>query len=144
MIILLRISLPNIRIFGCPQRHHSKWSRRHHEVSCDQPSVYSVSLHAPTSMCVYSIKRWEWCWGGKKNCLWLMADPILSIFLQSVPDLCKFCLHTAIYSMRNIMVPTAKEILFSRTFPWQNYHFPGQSIQHLKVINQGMCEKAYI
>ena len=41
------------------------------------------------------------------------------------------------------MVPTAKEILFSRTFPGQNYHFPGQSIQDLKVINQDMCEKAY-
>ena len=35
------------------------------------------------------------------------------------------------------MVPTAKEILFSRTFPGQNYHFPGQD---LKVINQDMCE----
>ena len=42
------------------------------------------------------------------------------------------------------MVPTAREILFSRTFPAQNYHFPEQSIQDLKVINQDMCEKAYI
>ena len=42
------------------------------------------------------------------------------------------------------MVPTAKEILFSRIFPGQNDHFPGQSIQDLKVINQDMCEKAYI
>jgi len=25
----------------------------------------------------------------------------------------------------------------------QNYHFPGQRIQDLKVINQDMCEKAY-
>jgi len=33
------------------------------------------------------------------------------------------------------MVPTDKEI--------HNYHFPGQSIQDLKVINQEMCEKAY-
>ena len=41
------------------------------------------------------------------------------------------------------MVPTAKEIVFSRTFPGQNYHFSGRSIQDLKVINQDMCEKAY-
>jgi len=41
------------------------------------------------------------------------------------------------------MVPTAKEILFSRTFPGQNYHFPGASIQELKLIDQDMCEKAY-
>ena len=39
------------------------------------------------------------------------------------------------------MVPTANEILFSRTFPGQNFHFPGQSIQNLKVINQDMCKK---
>jgi len=32
------------------------------------------------------------------------------------------------------MVPIAKEILFSRSFP-------GQIIQDLKVINQDMCEK---
>ena len=31
------------------------------------------------------------------------------------------------------IVPTAQEILFSRTFPGQNYHFPEQSIQDLKV-----------
>jgi len=37
------------------------------------------------------------------------------------------------------MVPTAKEILFPR----QNYHFPGQSIQDLKIINQDMCKKAH-
>ena len=42
------------------------------------------------------------------------------------------------------MVPTPKEIIFSRTFPGQNYYFPGQIIQDLKVINQDMCEKAYI
>jgi len=42
------------------------------------------------------------------------------------------------------VVPTAKEILVSRTFPGHNYHFPGQSIQNLKVINQEMCRKAYI
>ena len=41
-------------------------------------------------------------------------------------------------------VPTAKESLFSWTFPEQNYHFPGQSIQDLKIINQDMREKAYI
>jgi len=51
------------------------------------------------------------------------------------------------------MIPTAKEILFSRTFPGQNYHFPGQnyhfpgqnyhfpgqSIQDLKGLNHDMC-----
>ena len=43
------------------------------------------------------------------------------------------------------MVPTAKEILFSRIFPGQIYHFPGQSIQKLKVINQDIrVQKAYI
>jgi len=41
------------------------------------------------------------------------------------------------------MVPTSKEILFFRTFPGQNYHFPGQTIQDLKVINQDMCEKPH-
>ena len=41
------------------------------------------------------------------------------------------------------MVHTAKEMLFSRTFPGQNYHFPGQSIQDLKAIYQNMCENAY-
>jgi len=41
------------------------------------------------------------------------------------------------------MVPTAKEILFSRTFLEQNYHFQGQCIQALKVINQDTFEKAY-
>ena len=41
------------------------------------------------------------------------------------------------------MVPTAKEILFSRTYPVLKNPFPGQSIQNLKVINQDMCEKAY-
>ena len=35
------------------------------------------------------------------------------------------------------MVPTAKELLFAGP----NYHFPGQSMQDLKVINQDMCEK---
>ena len=39
------------------------------------------------------------------------------------------------------MVPTAKEILFFRTFPGQNYHFTGQITQDLKVINQDMGEK---
>ena len=34
-----------------------------------------------------------------------------------------------------IMIPTEKEILFFRTLQGQNYHFPGQSIQDLKVIN---------
>jgi len=29
-------------------------------------------------------------------------------------------------------------------FLGQNLHFPEQSIQDLKVINQDMCEKAYI
>jgi len=42
------------------------------------------------------------------------------------------------------MVPTAKEIIFSRKFPGQNFHFPGQSIPNLKVINQDMCKKAYL
>jgi len=37
------------------------------------------------------------------------------------------------------MVPTAKEILL----PGQNYYFPEQSIQDLKVINQDIC-KTYI
>jgi len=41
------------------------------------------------------------------------------------------------------MVPTAKEILFSRTFLGQIYQLPGQSVQDLKVINQTMFEKAY-
>ena len=36
------------------------------------------------------------------------------------------------------MVPTAKEILLSSTFPGPNYHFPGQRIQDL---NQDICEK---
>jgi len=42
------------------------------------------------------------------------------------------------------MVPTAKEILFARTFLGQIYHFPGQIIQDLKVINQDMWEKHVI
>jgi len=42
------------------------------------------------------------------------------------------------------MIPTAKVILFSRTFPGQNYHFPGQSIQDLKVINQDIYAKKHI
>jgi len=29
-------------------------------------------------------------------------------------------------------------------FPGHNYHFSGQSIQDLKVINQDMCKNAYI
>jgi len=37
------------------------------------------------------------------------------------------------------MVPTAKGILFSRTFQGLNYYFPGKCLQHLKVINQGKC-----
>jgi len=41
------------------------------------------------------------------------------------------------------MVPTTRKILFSRTFPGPNYHFPGQRIQDLKVINKDMCEKEY-
>jgi len=41
------------------------------------------------------------------------------------------------------MVASDKEILISRRFAGQNYHFPGESIQDLKVINQDMCEKAY-
>jgi len=42
------------------------------------------------------------------------------------------------------MVPTLKEILFSRTFPGKKYHFPGHIQDNkLKVINQDMCEKAY-
>ena len=40
-------------------------------------------------------------------------------------------------------VPTAKEILFSNTFPGQNYNFPGQSIPDLRVINQDMWKKDY-
>jgi len=43
-----------------------------------------------------------------------------------------------------VTVPTAKGILFSRTFQAQNYNFPGQSIQHLKVINQDIGEKTDI
>ena len=46
------------------------------------------------------------------------------------------------------MVPTTKEILFSRTFPGyfqdKHFHFPGQIIQYLKVINQDMCKKHII
>ena len=38
------------------------------------------------------------------------------------------------------MVPRVREILFSRTFPEQNYHFSEQSIQDLKVI----CVKRHI
>jgi len=53
-----------------------------------------------------------------------------------------WCLWTMDHNQ--LMVPTPKEILFSMTFPGQNYHFPGQSIQDLKVINQDMREKAYI
>ena len=34
------------------------------------------------------------------------------------------------------MVPTVKEILFSRIFP-------AQSIQDLRITNQDECEKAY-
>ena len=41
------------------------------------------------------------------------------------------------------MVPAAKELLFSRTFPGQNYRFPAQSVQYLKVITEDMCKKAY-
>jgi len=41
------------------------------------------------------------------------------------------------HSQRNIIVQD-----ISRTFPGQNYHFPGQSIQDFKVINQDMREKA--
>ena len=41
------------------------------------------------------------------------------------------------------MVPIVKEILFSRTFPGQNNHFPGQIIQNLKAINQETYEKLY-
>ena len=45
------------------------------------------------------------------------------------------------------MVPTAKETLFSRTFPglFQDKItiFREQSIQDLKLINQDMCRKAY-
>jgi len=33
------------------------------------------------------------------------------------------------------MVPTAKEILFSRTFPGQNYYFPGQNFQGIAFIS---------
>jgi len=48
-----------------------------------------------------------------------------------------------IITSHSYMVPTTKEILFSRTFPGRNYHFTGHSIQDLKVINPDMCEKAY-
>ena len=41
------------------------------------------------------------------------------------------------------MVKTIKEILFSRTFPGQNYHFPGQSIQDVKLINQEIWGQGY-
>jgi len=41
------------------------------------------------------------------------------------------------------MVPTAKKILFSRTFSGKIFQFPGQSLQDLKVINQDMHEKVY-
>ena len=41
-------------------------------------------------------------------------------------------------------IPTAKEILFSRTFPGQNYHFSGQSIEELEVINQVSPKKRII
>ena len=43
--------------------------------------------------------------------------------------------HLLLHS-RYYIIPTAEEILFSRTFP-------GQTIQELKVINQNVCEKAY-
>jgi len=36
-----------------------------------------------------------------------------------------------------------KAPLFSRKFPGQDYHFPGQIVQDLKVIYQEMCKKAY-
>jgi len=42
------------------------------------------------------------------------------------------------------LVPTVKEILFSRTFPGQNYHFLRQNIQDLKVINQDMWKKSIL
>ena len=47
------------------------------------------------------------------------------------------------FKQESYMVPAAKEMLLSRTFPGQNYHFPGQSIQDLKVINWDTREKAY-
>ena len=40
-----------------------------------------------------------------------------------------------------IMVSTAKEILFSRIFQGQDYNFPGQRIQDLKVIIQDIRAK---
>jgi len=40
-------------------------------------------------------------------------------------------------------VPAAKEQLFSRVFPGQNYYFPWQSIPNLKIINQDTYEKGY-
>jgi len=45
--------------------------------------------------------------------------------------------------MNYFKVPTDKGKLFSRMFQGQNYYFPGQIIQHLKVINQDTCEKGY-
>ena len=48
--------------------------------------------------------------------------------------------------MTNIlyMVPTAKEILFLRTFPRQNYHFQDINYTRFKGNeSRDMCEKAY-
>jgi len=49
-----------------------------------------------------------------------------------------------LYQQENL-VPTVNIIFqdISRTFPAQNYHFPGQSIQDLKVIYQDTCKKGY-
>jgi len=48
-----------------------------------------------------------------------------------------------ISSLNFNMVPAAKEILVSRILLGQNYYFPGESIQDLKVIYQDRCEKTY-
>jgi len=42
------------------------------------------------------------------------------------------------YSQGNIIFQD-----ISSTLPRQKYHFPGQSIQDLKVINKDICQKAY-
>ena len=61
----------------------------------------------------------------------------------------KIGIHVSVPRMKIIakkyyVVPTAKERLFSRTFPGQNYHLPGRSMQNFKVINRDRCNKRII
>jgi len=76
-----------------------------------------------------------------------MLDLVDEMNVQDLNNTTRYSLsYNQSYTYEDItvhMVPTVKEIIFSKTFPGQNYHFPGQSIQSLKVITQYMCEKAY-